>query len=99
MRVEMLESVFPTPMFGCYGQTRELCESWEARVCMRVFSTLMSCSNTNKSCRRVDKSWWSWQARVCMWVLSTLESLGHTRTRVAWELMRVDKREFVSEFV
>ena len=30
-------------------------ESWQARVCMRVFSTLMSWSNESKSCMRVDR--------------------------------------------
>jgi hypothetical protein len=29
-------------------------ESWEARVCMRVYLTLMS--NENESCMRVDES-------------------------------------------
>ena len=92
-------------------------ESWQARVCMRVFSTLMSWSNENKCCMRVDESW---QAKVCMRVFSTLMSWsnenkscmrvekrdfvwefsqlscpGQTKTRVAWELMRVEKREFV----
>jgi hypothetical protein len=33
-------------------------ESWQARVCMRlVLSTLMSRSNENKSCGRVDERW------------------------------------------
>ena len=36
---------------------------------MRVFSTLMSWSNENKSCMRVDESR---QARVCTRVFSTL---------------------------
>ena len=36
-------------------------ESWQARVCMRVFSTLKSWSNENKSCMRVNERW---QARV-----------------------------------
>ena len=84
-------------------------KSWEARVCMRVFSTLLSWSNENKSCTRVDESW---QARVCMRIFLTLLSWsnenksctrvvccpGRTRTRVARELMRVDKLEFVWEF-
>ena len=46
-------------------------ESWQARVCMRVFSTFLSSSNENKSCMRVDESW---QARVYMRVLSTFLS-------------------------
>ena len=40
----------------------------------------------------VSKSCMSWQVRVCMSVFSCP---GQTRTRVAWKLMRVDKREFV----
>ena len=46
-------------------------KSWLARVCTRVFSTLMSWSNENKSCMRVNESW---QARVCMRVFLTLMS-------------------------
>ena len=36
---------------------------------MRVFSTLVPCSNKNKSCMRVDEIE---EARVCMRVFSTL---------------------------
>jgi hypothetical protein len=35
---------------------QELRESWQARVCMRVFSTFIAWSNENKSCTRVDES-------------------------------------------
>ena len=35
----------------------------QARIYMGVFSTLMSWSNENKSCMRVDEAW---QARVCV---------------------------------
>ena len=38
---------------------------------MSVFSVLMSWSNENKSCMRVDESW---QMRVCVRVFSTLVS-------------------------
>ncbi len=34
---------------------QELHESWQARVCMRVFSTIVTRSNENKSCMRVDE--------------------------------------------
>ena len=34
----------------------ELNESWQARVCIRVFSTFASSSKDNKSCMRVDES-------------------------------------------
>jgi hypothetical protein len=38
------------------GQMRmRVDESWQARVCTRVFSTLMPWSNENKSCMRVEK--------------------------------------------
>ena len=47
---------------------------------MRVFSTLKSRSNQNKSCMRVDESC---QARVCMRVFSTDLSPDQTRERVA----------------
>ena len=30
-------------------------ESWQARVCVRIFLALMSWSNENKSCMRVDE--------------------------------------------
>ena len=65
--------------------------SWEVRVCMRVFSTLMPRSNENKSYMRVDESW---EARVCMRVFSTLVS----RSNENKSYMRVEKREFAWEF-
>ena len=58
---------------------QELHESWQARVCMRVSSTLVSWSNENKSCMRVDK-------REFAWEFHQLSCPGQTRTRVAWEL-------------
>ena len=54
-------------------------DSWQARVCMRVSSTLMSWSNENKSCMRVDK-------REFAWEFHQLSCPGQTRTTVAWEL-------------
>jgi hypothetical protein len=36
-------------------------KSWEARVCMRVFSTLLSRSNENKSCMRVENQDFAWE--------------------------------------
>ena len=59
-------------------------ESWQARVCIWVFSILMSWSNENKNCMRVDKSW---QARVCMRVFSTLMSWSKENK----SCMRVDE--------
>jgi hypothetical protein len=58
---------------------QELHESWEARVYIRVFSTLMPWSNENKSCLRVEK-------REFASEFSQLSCPGQTRTRVAWEL-------------
>ena len=58
---------------------QELHESWQARVYMRVSSTLMSWSNENKSCMRVDK-------REFTWEFHQLSCPGQTRTRVAREL-------------
>ena len=75
-------------------QGQELHGSWQVRVCIRVFSTLMSWSNDNKSCMRVDDSW---QARVCVRVF-LLSYPSQTRTRLTWESMKVEKREFVWEF-
>jgi hypothetical protein len=59
---------------------------WELRSesCMRIFSTLMSWSNENKSCMRVDKGW---EARVCMRIFSTLMA----RSNENKSCMRVDK--------
>ena len=59
---------------------------------MRVFSTLTSWSNENKSCMRVEK-------REFVRDFSQLSCAGQTRTRVARELMRVDKREFSNSLV
>jgi hypothetical protein len=56
-------------------------ESWEARVCIRVFSTLMPWSNENKSCMRVEK-------REFASGFSQLSCPCQTRTRVC---MRVDE--------
>ena len=44
-----------------------------------VLSTLMSWSNENKSCMRVDKQEFAWE-------FHQLSCPGQTRTRVAWEL-------------
>jgi hypothetical protein len=72
-----------------------LWNEWEeiplARVCMKVFTTLVPRSNENKSCMRVEK----WEF---VWEFSQLSCPGQKRTRVAWELMRVEKREFAWEF-
>jgi hypothetical protein len=65
MRVEKREFAWEFSQISCPGQTRtrvawelvKVDESWEARVCTRVFSTLMPRSNENKSCMTVDKSW------------------------------------------
>jgi hypothetical protein len=64
---------------------RELHESWEARVCMRVFSTLIPWSN--ESCMGVDESW---EARVCMRVFWTFmpwsnEIKSCMRVDASWE--------------
>ena len=53
----------------CYRFAWELHEGWQARICIRVFSTLVFRSSDNKSCIKVDESW---QARVYMRVFSTL---------------------------
>ena len=60
---------------GIYSNENESCmrvdERRLARVCMRVFSTLVSWSNENKSCMRVDESRLT---RVCTGFFSTLMS-------------------------
>ena len=74
---------------------RRIDESWEETVCMRVFSTLISWSNENNSCMKVDELVDKWEfVREFSW----LSFPGQTRTRVAWELIRVDKGEIVWEF-
>ena len=52
----------------------------QMRVCLRGSSTLMSWSNENKSCMRVDKR------GEFAWEFRQLSCPGQTRTRVAWEL-------------
>jgi hypothetical protein len=54
---------------GLVKREQELHESWEARVYMRIFWTLIPLTNENKSYMRVDESW---EARVCIRVFSTL---------------------------
>ena len=110
MRVEKREFAWEFSQLPCPGQTRmRVTESWEARVCIGVFSTIMSWSNEDES----------WEARVCMRVFSTLmswsnedESYWELRSeslyrsflnynvlvKRGWELLRVEKQEFVSEF-
>jgi hypothetical protein len=100
MRVEKGEFAWEISQLSCPGQKRtrvawELHESWEGRVCMRVFSTLMPRSNENKSCMRVDESW---ETRVCMRVFSTLmprskENKSCMRVDESWEA-RVCMRVF-----
>ena len=61
------ESLYGSSFNSDVMVTRErVDESWQVRVCTRVFSTLMSWSNENKSCMRVDK-----REFVPMRVLST----------------------------
>ena len=80
-------------------------ESWQARVCMRVFSTFVLRSKKNKSCMRVDKSAQELmrvgkREFTCMRVFSTFvprskENKSCMRVdKSAQELMRVGKREF-----
>ena len=50
MKVEKRAFVGEFSQLSCPGQTRmRVNESWEARVCMRVFSTIMSWSNKDES--------------------------------------------------
>ena len=62
------------------------------REFVRVIGTLMSWSNENKSCMRVDESR---ETRVCMRAFTGLLCLSQARTKVARGLTRVEKREFV----
>ena len=89
MRVEKWEFVWEFSQLSCPGQTRmKVDESWEARVCMRVFLILMSWSNDE------DESWWELRSE------SLHESFlnYHILVKRGWELMRVEKREFVWVF-
>ena len=62
-------------------------EIWEARVCMRIFSTLMS-SWSNWREQELHESWWEyWEARICMRVFSTLVSWSNENK----SCMRVDE--------
>ena len=73
-------------------------ESWQARVCMSFFSTLMFWSNENKTCLRVVESW---QERVCMswWEFFQLLCPVETTARVAWELASESLYESFSTLV
>jgi hypothetical protein len=67
-------------------------ESWQARVCMRVFSTFVLRSKKNKSCMRVDKSAQELmrvgkREFACMRVFSTFVP----RSKENKSCMRVDK--------
>ena len=85
MRVEKREFVWEFSQLSCPGQTRmRVDESWEAKVCMRVFLTIMSWSNEGES-------WWELRSE------SLYESFlnCHVLVKRGWELMRVEKRKFV----
>jgi 3'-phosphoadenosine 5'-phosphosulfate sulfotransferase len=67
---------------------QELHESWEARVWMRVFSTLLPRSSENKSFVRVDESWQDITARVAkslvkFWTSSKLMRMHDSRWKLA----------------
>ena len=88
MRVEKREFAVEFSQLSCPGQTRmRVDESWEARVCMRVFSTIISWLNE-------DESWWELRSD------SLHESFlnYYVQVKRGWELMRVEKREFAWEF-
>ena len=113
MRVEKWEFVWEFSQLSCPGQTRmRVDESWETRVCMRVFSTVMSWSNE-------DESWWELRSEslyesflnyhvlvkrgleLMKWRSESLHESFlnyHVLVKRGWELMRVEKREFVWEF-
>ena len=98
---------------SCPGEitrTRVGYESWQARVGMSVFSTLVLWSNEDKSCTLVEstnesfcescltlndrKSWWEF-------VGSRLELTYMSwlyDNKIVWELMKIDKPEFSWQF-
>ena len=92
MRVEKWEFVWEFSKLACRDQTRmRVDESWEARICMRVFSTIMSWSNGDErgwELMRVKK-------REFVWEFSKLSCRDQTRMRVdeSWEA-RVCMRVF-----
>jgi hypothetical protein len=89
MKVDKQEFAWQFSQASCPGQTRTRAVAWELRSesLHESFSTLMSRSNENKSCMRVDESW---EARVCMRAFSTLMSRSNenkscTRVHDGWE--------------
>jgi hypothetical protein len=99
MRVEKWEFAWEFSQLTWPDETRTRVAwklmSWEARVCMRVFTTHMPRSNENKCCMRVDESW---EATVCIKVFSTHmarsnENKCYTRVDENWEA-RVCMRVF-----
>jgi hypothetical protein len=72
-------------------------ESSQARVCIRVFSTLMPRSNENKSCTRVIDE--SWEARVCMRVCMRVFSTLTVWSNENKSYMRVETRARVATFI
>ena len=88
MRVEKREFAREFSQLSCASQTRmRVDESWEARVCTRVLSTLMRQSNEDES---------RWELRSESLHESSLNSDAPVKR--GWELMRVEKREFAREF-
>ena len=111
MRVEKREFVWEFSQLSCPGQTRmRVDESWEVRVCMRVFLTIMSWSNEDESwevrvCMRVFLTIMSWSNKDEIWWELRSESLHesfldcHVLVKRGWDLMRVEEREFVRVFL
>jgi hypothetical protein len=64
-----------------------------ARVCMRVFTTLVP-RRAGQTRTRVAWVLMRVEKREFAWEFSQLSCSGQTRTRVAWELMRVETWEF-----
>ena len=109
MRVDKREFVSERYQLSYPRQTRkELRESWRARICVHE-STFSQLSRPGQTRTRV-----TWELKresflnSHVWVkreqelheeFSQLSCLDQTRTRVARELMRVENREFVSEFL
>jgi hypothetical protein len=88
MRVEKWEFVWEFSQLSCPGQTRTRV-AWEV---MRIESLHESFLNSHAPVKReqeLHERWW--ELRVCMRVFLNLMPPGvQTRTRVAWESMRVD---------
>jgi hypothetical protein len=82
-----------------FKREQELHESWWELRSESLHESFLNSHALVKREQELHESWWELRSEsFFVWEFSQLSCPGQTRTRVAWELMRVEKREFAREF-